>query len=327
MEDEKKLYPLRMCPIRDEYSWGSEEFKLADLGYRDSMVAEGWLGGSTIGEIMDMYLDRVVGEDVFDYYGRQFPFQVKYIHVQSKMPLRVHPDDETAGQRYDFLGKDKLWYVVKAGRDARLMLGFKKDTDASEVYGKCLDSSIGDILNVVAPIEGQSYRIAPGTPHAASGEMLIAEVSQSSPLDFCMCGWGVPVSTEEFDGSLNLVDALDFINYKKYVAEDGVQPFVANHLELHDPLRISSETSDAAVCYVCLKGEASLQTEMEGGLGPAVYTLKEGQTVLVPAELQDFILAPLSRGTELLEVMASKEHKADSYINPDVPAQAEEDQE
>lgn len=327
MEDEKKLYPFRICSILDEYDWGQDEFKLADLGYRDSLIRDGWLAGNSLSEIMDTYMDRVVGDNVFTFYGRQFPVQLKYIHVKGKMPLRVHPDDEIASQRYDLLGREKLWYVARAGKDARLMIGFKRDTTASEVYSKCLDNTVDDLLNITDAKEGAYFHIAPGVPHAASGDLLLVEVSESSPLDFCMCGWGVPVSTEEFDGSLNLVDALDFINYKKYVAEDGSQPFVANHLELHDPLRISSETSDAAVCYVCLKGEASLQTEMEGGLGPAVYTLKEGQTVLVPAELQDFILAPLSRGTELLEVMSSKEHKADSYINPDVPAQAEEDQE
>lgn len=36
MEEEKKIYPLKFCPIRDERPWGVEEFKLADLGYRDS---------------------------------------------------------------------------------------------------------------------------------------------------------------------------------------------------------------------------------------------------------------------------------------------------
>ena len=61
MEEEKKLYPFKFCTLQDDYPWGSEEFRLADLGYRDSLVREGWLAGNSIAEVMDTYLDRVVG--------------------------------------------------------------------------------------------------------------------------------------------------------------------------------------------------------------------------------------------------------------------------
>ncbi len=59
--EEKKLYPLAFCSLADEYGWGTDEFLLADLGYRDSLIREGWLAGNAISEIMDTYLDRVVG--------------------------------------------------------------------------------------------------------------------------------------------------------------------------------------------------------------------------------------------------------------------------
>ena len=58
MEETKKLYPIKFCTIQDEYNWGHEEFKLADLGYKDSLVREGWLAGNSIGELMDTYIDQ-----------------------------------------------------------------------------------------------------------------------------------------------------------------------------------------------------------------------------------------------------------------------------
>lgn len=333
MEEEKKLYPLRLCPIVDEYGWGREEFKLADLGYKDSMIAEGWLGGNTIGELMDMYMDRVTGEDAFANYGRQFPFELKYLHVKGKMPLRVHPDDVTAAQRYDFLGKEKLWYIVRAGSDARILAGFSKDTDASEVYGKCLDGSIADILNAVAPKVGECYHIAPGTPHAACGDLLIAEVSESSPLDFCMCGWGEQVSAEEFDESLGLVDALDFINYGRTAVEKssagfpgGIRQFSSRITKLDDAVRMGSERSDSPVALVCLEGEASVRVEIEG-IGTASHPVKEGQTLLIPAELPEFTIVPVRMGTTLLETGVENYTEPDAYINPDVPAELDDDEE
>lgn len=336
MEDEKKLYPFRICTILDEYTWGQDEFKLADLGYRDSLIKDGWLAGNSISEVMDTYMDRVVGDNVFGRYGRQFPVQLKYIHVNGKMPLRVHPDDEIASQRYDLLGREKLWYVAKAGKDARLMIGFSEDTDAGTVYSKCLDGSIDGILNVFEPKEGDYFRIEPGVPHAASGELLLIEVSESSPLDFCMCGWGQEVSEEEFDPSLSLVDALDFINYRRYegaVSEEksgivrkvlSIPQFTVARIFADDPLKISSDDFDSFTLYCCIGGGASVQMEILGRT--AVFELNEGDAMLIPAECPDFMLVPARKGTRLLEVTLPDCEEPDPYINPDAAADLPEEE-
>jgi mannose-6-phosphate isomerase len=335
MEEEKKLYPFKFCSLQDDYSWGFYDFRLADLGYRDSLVHEGWLAGNSMGEIMDTYLDRVVGDNVFDYYGRQFPVCVKNIHVKGKMPLRVHPADEISSQRYDSLGKEKIWYVARAGRDARVMLGFRKDTDASEVFSKCLDGSIEDILNIIAPHAGQCFHIAPGTPHAAQGDMLIFEISEASPLDFCLCGWGGEVSDTEFDPSLSLTDSLDFIKYEKFKSDEEPGPhhhhdhdeivtkvidipqFSVTKLQLTDPLHIYSEKFESFITYTCVKGEASVQIHVLNET--ANFILKEEETMLVPAECPDFFLVPRSSDTLILETTVHRD-EPDPYINPDAPA-------
>ena len=261
--EEKKLYPFRFCSLQDDYSWGSDEFKLADLGYRDSLIRDGWLAGNAISEVMDTYLDRVVGDNVYAFWGRQFPVQVKHIKVKGKMPLRVHPDAETAVQRYDLLGREKLWYVLRAGAGARLLLGFKRDTDASELYGKCADGSVEELLNSVTTVAGDFFHIRPGVPHAAAGDIEIIEVSESSPLDFCLCSWGEEVSEEEFDPALSIVDALDFIDYKAWSAPEkphwhkgevvrkliDIPEFTVSLLQLTDPLHIYSERFDSFILY------------------------------------------------------------------------------
>ncbi|MBQ2874376.1 MAG: hypothetical protein IJE85_03680, partial [Bacteroidales bacterium] len=106
---EKKLYPLKFIPVASRRPWGGnalvselgkrfvecdedgnevpvpsdeligESWELADMGIEDSVVANGWLAGNTISEIMETYLERVVGEDVYNYYGRQFPLLIKFL--------------------------------------------------------------------------------------------------------------------------------------------------------------------------------------------------------------------------------------------------------
>ena len=138
---EKKLYPLRFIPIASRRPWGGnalvnvlgkaftecdedgneipvgpdvkvgESWEIADMGFEDSVVADGWLAGNTISELMETYLERVVGEQVYNYYGRQFPLLVKLLDISGKLSVQVHPDDDIAAERYDALGKTEIWYA------------------------------------------------------------------------------------------------------------------------------------------------------------------------------------------------------------------------
>ena len=73
-----------------------ESWELADMGIEDSVVENGWLAGNTIGELMETYLERIVGEDVYRFYGRQFPLLIKFLDINDKLSVQVHPDDEVA---------------------------------------------------------------------------------------------------------------------------------------------------------------------------------------------------------------------------------------
>ena len=330
MDDEKKLYPLRFCTLQDYYPWGSETFRLADLGYRDSLVREGWLAGNSIAEVMDTYLDRVVGDNVYDFYGRQFPVCVRQLSIRGRMPLRVHPDDETAAQRYDFLGKEKVWYVLRAGKDARAMAGFRRDTDATAFYTKCLDGSVEELLNVIALHAGQCLHIPAGTPHAAAGDVEILEIAESSPLDFCLCAWGEEVHPDEFDTSLTLVDALDFIDYRRFGAPAPAGDRLADlpqlrveRLSLDAPLAYTQSEGASFVLYSCIRGGAIVQLPLAGGQS-LDFRLPAGETVLVPAECAEYRLLPGERDTLLLETTVHRT-ETDPYINPDAEPVLPED--
>ena len=321
MEEEKKLYPFKFCGLQDDYPWGSEEFKLADLGYRDSLVREGWLAGNSIAEVMDTYLDRVVGDEVYESYGRQFPVCVRLLRVRGRMPLRVHPDDETAAQRYDFLGKEKIWYVLRAGKDARLMAGFRRDADAGEFYAKCLDGTVEELLGVVAPYPGQCLRIPAGTPHAAAGDVDLLEIAESSPMDFCLCGWGEEVHPDEFDPALSLADALDFISYRRFEAPAPAGELLCDapqlrveRLRLAAPLEITNPEGASFALYSCVRGGATVQLSLPGGI-PAAYPVPAGETLLIPAECMQYRLLPTEPDTVLLETTVRPDTR-DPYIDP-----------
>lgn len=246
---------MKFKPVSREAEGVVENVEVADLGYIDSEIENGWLSGSTISEVMETYLEDVVGENVYSRYGRQFPVQVKRLDVKGRLPLCVCPDDEIASQRYDTLGKKKLWYVVDAAPGSCLYLGFRKEISASELYERCHDGSLDEVLNSIAPHRGDVFLITPGLVHSASGGVVIAEISEASDLDFNIYNWGDKVQTVTADFTAdpagvgraakkqtkrrNLVDdeidkedlsleaAFDFVNLSAY--DEGLKIGTAGH--------------------------------------------------------------------------------------------------
>lgn len=242
---EKKLYPFKFIPIPSKRPWGGsalvtemgkhfvecdedgnetvlgpdvkigESWEIADMGFEDSVLSNGWLAGNTISDIMETYLERVVGEDVYNYYGRQFPLLVKFLDINDKLSVQVHPDDEIAAERYDALGKSELWYVLDADPDAVIYVGFTRDVTAQEFYDRCRNGSVKEILNEIHPRKGDTLFIAPGTVHAADKGVRVVEIQESSDMTFRLYDWG-----RENDPAtarpIHLEEAIDVIDYRAF---------------------------------------------------------------------------------------------------------------
>jgi mannose-6-phosphate isomerase len=371
---EKKLYPLKFIPVPSRRPWGGsalvnelgkhfvevdeegnetvlgadvligESWELADMGIEDSVVENGWLAGNTISEIMETYLERVVGEDVYNHFGRQFPLLIKFLDINEKLSVQVHPDDQVAAERYDSLGKAEIWYIMDAKPEAKMYCGFNRDTTAQEFYDRCQNGTVDEILNVIYPKKGDVIFITPGTVHAADGGILIAEIQESSDMTFRLYDWG-----REFDPAtarkMHLDEAIDVINYNAFdpsiyrkgplwgeesQEEDHMiqnlvecPQFNVSKIRLTDPLHIYTEKFESFIVYICLEGAASIQVPSEKENGEAcmeTYEFKKGETILVPADMPDFFLVPRDRETLLLEAVTRPEEEVDQYIDPDTEA-------
>ena len=315
---EKKLTPMAFRPEKVELPWGTIDYCLADLGYVDSTASSGWLSGSTISDIMQTYLERVVGETSFEYYGTQFPVMVKCLDVKGRSSLHVNPDDETAAQRYDAFGKTALWYVADAGPEACLWLGFRRDVTAEEFYRSCQDNTVEKLLNPVKPRKGEHFLIMPGQVHAAKDVKLI-EIAESSELWFRLHDWG------QTERELHLEEAFDLIDFRasrvpragKAAKEAGpaekiaVTPqFTVSEIRLRDPLQITAGPADSFQLYTCVNGAAAVR--LEKGPDAARYPVRPGQALLVPAEVESFFLVPEAPDTLLLETMLDPRPEEDN---------------
>lgn len=382
MKMEKKLYPFKFIPVASKRPWGGdalvkvmgknfvecdeegnevklgadvkigESWELADMGIEDSVVADGWLAGNTISELMETYLERIVGEKVYNYYGRQFPLLIKFLDINDRLSVQVHPDDEVAAERYDSLGKAEIWYVMDAKPGAKIFAGFNKDMTAQELYDRCKNGTVEEVMNVISPRKGDSLLITPGTVHAADGGILIAEIQESSDMTFRLYDWG-----REFNPAtarpLHLEEAIDIIDYRKFddslfrkgplwekechchdeechchedkVAETLAErpEFCATKINLTDPLHIYTDQFESFIVYICVEGAASIQVPSKNVNEEDCmenYEFTKGETILVPADMPDFFLVPRDRSTILLEAVCRPEEGPDAYIDPDTEA-------
>jgi mannose-6-phosphate isomerase len=188
-----------MKPSGKDYIWGgqrlNDEFaKGIDL----SPLAETWEcsthpdGPSYVvgGEYDKLELTQVLEMNPI-YLGErykglnQLPILIKFIDAKNDLSIQVHPTDEYAkvhenGQR----GKSEMWYVLDAARDAKLIYGFRNDTDELTVRNAIKSGTLTNYLQQVPVKKGDLFFIEAGTVHAIGEGCLVAEIQENSNLTY-----------------------------------------------------------------------------------------------------------------------------------------------
>lgn len=343
-----KLYPIKFIADPRERVWGGdylikglkkdfdeeyysrkvgESWELWSLYGGSSVVQNGFLAGNTLDELMEIYLGDLVGENVFSFYKGDFPLLVKILDIKEKISVQVHPDDPIAMERENSYGKAEMWYIMDAKPGAKLYVGFNREVTPTELYNKCKDGTVTELLNCFTPKKGDCVYIQPGCIHAAEGEVVIAEIQQSSDISYRLYDWGRE-NNPQTARRMDLEDAIDVIDYSKFDIEkfyfnqvSGSKTIVDTHnfivktIELEAPARVIPSLAGSFTVYMCIEGIASLK--MNDG---TEYTLGKGETILIPASMEDFMLSATQDGTILLEAsMPQLTDEPDLYLNYDEP--------
>ncbi len=120
------------------------------------------------------------------------PFAVltKFLDSAERLPLQVHPDNETARRLFNSAyGKTESWYILGGrkinGEDPYILFGFKEDVtpaqlkalfDAQDIDG------MAALLHKIPVKAGEVYLIKGGTPHAIGSGVFLLEVQE--PTDY-----------------------------------------------------------------------------------------------------------------------------------------------
>lgn len=320
------LYPLKFRPRLKERIWGGSKL-LAKKSVRAdetkpygeswdiscvkgdlSVVADGMLKGNNLQELLEVYMGDLAGEKIFEKYGLDFPLLIKTLDCNDVLSVQVHPDDALAAERHDSFGKTEMWFVTGCEEGASIYIGFSDPEITREKYLEAVSGGfLPQLLNKVEVKAGDAFFIPAGMVHALGKGVEVVEIQQTSDITYRIYDWdrvGADGKPRELHTAL-AVDAIDFerrpeeciikcapvVNESVKVA--SCRYFTTNLLTVDGTVEKDYARLDSFVIYMCIGGEMTLETE--GG----TETLKDGDTVLLPAELNDATLK--GKGT-LLEV-------------------------
>ncbi len=322
----RELYPLKFVPITKEKIWGGDKLKnvlkkpckidhigesweISGVEGNISVVANGFLQGNSLTELIKVYKDKLIGNSVFENFGLEFPLLIKYIDATDILSVQVHPDDKVAEERHNSFGKTEMWYVVDADESATLINGFNKNTNKEEYTELLKNGKLNDILNTVEVQKGDVFLIPAGRIHAIGKGVLVAEIQQTSDITYRVYDWNRKDSKGK-ERELHTDLALDVLDYSlqeqakteyETKSNDTVslincKYFSANIIDLSNKVEKDYTAIDSFVIYLCVEGEFYIHSEIE-----TVFKISKGETVLIPASMKKMELKS-DKPSKILEV-------------------------
>ena len=191
--------PFLLKPSGKDYLWGGQRLNTEfEKGIDMSPLAETWecsthpdgpsfvasgeFDGESLAEVIKQHPEylgtRHAGET-------ELPILIKFIDAKSDLSVQVHPDDEYA-KKYENgqLGKTEMWYVLDATKDAKLVYGFRNNTDEAEIRSAIESGTLMKYLQTVPVKKDDLFFIEAGTVHAIGAGCLIAEIQENSNLTY-----------------------------------------------------------------------------------------------------------------------------------------------
>jgi mannose-6-phosphate isomerase len=320
------LYPLKFKPVFKEKIWGGKKIRtslgldfsplpncgeawaLSGVPGCQTTISNGFLAGNELNDILEIYMDELVGEKVFAKHPGEFPLLVKFIDANDYLSIQVHPDDALAARRNIGSGKTEMWYVLEADAGAELITGFNRKMTAA-VYQEFLTTHrLKEVLNIEKVHKGDAFFIPSGRVHALGPGILLAEIQQTSDVTYRIYDWD-RVDSEGKPRELHTdlaLEAIDFnsvdsyrTNYKK-IANRPVTLvdcpfFMTNLLEIDRETNKDYSSLDSFVIFICVEGKAMIRS------GNEQVSLSTGEVILLPATTEGISLLP-SPAIKILEV-------------------------
>ncbi|HLN53298.1 MAG TPA: type I phosphomannose isomerase catalytic subunit [Lentimicrobium sp.] len=326
---EHKLYPLKFKPVLKDKIWGGSKIKevlgidfkplpncgeawmLSGVEDNPTLVSNGFLEGNELNELVEIYMGDLVGDELYNRFGNEFPILVKFIDAADWLSIQVHPDDELAAKRGIGNGKSEMWYIMAADKGSELITGFRRDSSPEEYVKYLKEKRLTEILNTETVIPGDVFYMPAGRVHALGPGILLAEIQQTSDTTYRIYDWD-RVDDKGKSRELHIDQALEAIDFKahddykaKYTEVRNASSnlvsapyFTTNIIVIDKAIAKDYSELDSFVIYICIQGTLTI---VHDGSEEKQVKLSKGEAALIPAIIDRVDLIP-SKESKILEV-------------------------
>ena len=279
----------KFTPLQKTLIWGTESWELSGVPGNETVC-----DGRSLNTLLSELKEKLVGKANYKRFGNEFPLLIKFIDAKRDLSIQVHPNDEVAVRHGKPHGKTEMWYVLDSAPDAKLYNGLGQQLTPEEYKQMVADDTICDALAQYEVKEGDCFFIPAGRIHAIGAGCFLAEIQQTSDVTYRIYDY----KRRDKDGNLRQLhtreaaESIDYTVLKDYRTpyeprkNQGVSliecPYFNTAVyDLDEPMEIDYSELDSFVILVALKGEAQLTIDGEE------TTLREGETILLPAYIND----------------------------------------
>lgn len=326
-----ELYPLLIEPREVEAIWGGHALarRYGKPGDPAAAIGESWecwdANRIDNGAYAGRTLSDLRGELGVELLGsldptQIFPLLTKFIDARKPLSVQVHPGDAYA-QRVEHqpFGKTECWYVLEAEPDAKIVLGWNRNTSREEYLARVKDGSLGTLLRNVPARAGDAFYLPAGTLHAIGSGIILYETQQASDLTYRIFDYD-RLGPDGKPRQLHVEKAADVLDYR--VSHAGALRALEYVL---DGLRRTTLIADPrfTVERVALATEArgidsdgmplvvtALDCPVELEARETRLRLAPYQTALVPAAFEVVMLRGLETGARVLTAAPPRDREA-----------------
>lgn len=311
------MYPLKFKKTLVKKVWGGRKFNsILDMELPDeSLYGESWevsshkgglsyiengeYAGCSLVDIINKNKEEVLGEEIVKRFKGEFPLLIKYLDINDRLSVQVHPSDDYALRVEGEFGKSECWYVMEASEDATLILGVK-DGVTKDIFKKKVESKdFSDLFNTIKVKKGDFINLLPGVVHATlEGSILICEVQQNSDTTYRIYDFDRLV-----DGKLrelHLDKALDVIDFEGKVqisTSENRQKISLIGAKKEELVRGEYFNVDKYLIDGIFEDETNSNFKILSildGVGEIIcnnisYSIKKGDTYFIPAGLKTIL--------------------------------------
>lgn len=308
------MYPLKFKKTLVKKVWGGRKFNtVLNMSLPDenlygeswevsshkgglSYIENGKYAGKTLVELIEENKEEILGEEIVARFKGQFPLLIKYLDINDRLSVQVHPSDEYALRVEGEFGKSECWYVMEASEDATLILGVKEGIN-KEIFKEKVDKKeFAGLFNTVKVKKGDFINLLPGVIHATlEGSILICEVQQNSDTTYRIYDFDRLV-----DGKLRelhidkALEVIDFDGKVEVTTNESRQKISLVGAEKEELVRgkyfnvdkylidgeFEDETNKNFKILSILDGEGEIICDNNS------YSIKKGDTYFIPAGLK-----------------------------------------